>query len=136
VGIRLVCLTVAAARLAETTRPWCSATVYRVVPEGLGQHSARPSRSDGGKISKCPAAAQSLGVSGPRVAAVFRVLTSAAAVPYPGLIGYNSSRMWDKFPPSLLAHTSGSCSGRELGTTADVPLSESPEDYCGERHMV
>ena len=40
----------------------------------------------------------------PRVAAVVRVLISAAAVPYLGLIGYNLSRMWDKCHISLLQH--------------------------------
>ena len=97
-------LKMAAEGLVETIRQWCSAGADRGVPAGPGQHFARPSRSDGGRIWKYPAAAQSPGVSCPRVAAVVRVLTSAAAVPYLGLIGYNLSRMWDKCHISLLQH--------------------------------
>jgi hypothetical protein len=41
----------------------------------------------------------------PRVAVGFRVLIAAAAVPYLGLIGYNLSRMWDKWPSALSAVT-------------------------------
>src|SRR5262249_27067182 len=67
--------------LAETIRQECSADADRVVRAGPGQHFARPSRFDEGKISKSPAAVRSPGVEWCLVAVGVRVLTAAAAVP-------------------------------------------------------
>ena len=84
--------------LAETMRQLCSAAAYAVVQAYPGRRFAHPSPDDEGRISRSPAGGRSPGVMSHLVAVVFRVLISAAAVPYVGLIGYNVSRMWDKYP--------------------------------------